>query len=318
MLQDLHVLAIPTKTDFRGIKTREVAIFRGPFGWSEFSPFIEYSDQEAKNWFIAALEAAYRPRPDLKKERIKINATLPKVNRDQIKGILSLYPGAKVVKIKIDSFDSDRYLLDETLNQIPGAKIRLDINAGWSLLDALKNLKEFIDEYGNFIEYVEQPCRSLEDLKKLKSELDIKIAIDESIRKSLDADFTHVSESADFAIIKWQPLGGFSNCEKLVNRIGLPVIVSSALETGVGISYGLSLASHLGVDFACGLGTSVLLDSDILAEPLEIIDGEITVQLGEPNMELVARYVASDERISWWKQRIDRIIKLGGLDEYFN
>ena len=318
IFRDLEVLSIPTKTNFRGINTREVLIFQGDAGWSEFSPFLEYSDQECESWLQASLEAAYKPWPEFKKSAIQINATLPKVAIEKVPEILSNFPGAKVIKIKVDNFESDADLVEAALDYAPDAKIRLDVNGGWSLKEALLNLHDFHLRFGPVFEYIEQPCESLADLKSLKSEIPMKIAVDESIRKSLKSDFTQLKDCADVAIIKWQPIGGFSNSVKIAKEIGLPVVVSSALETGIGLSHGLALAGLLDSGLACGLGTANLLESDIVNENLEIINGEIAIKRRTPNEKLVAKYRATEERRIWWTKRVERILESGGFDEYIN
>jgi O-succinylbenzoate synthase len=318
IFQDLEVLSIPTTTNFRGINHRELVIFRGSSGWSEFSPFLEYEDGEAKSWLRASLEAAYKQPPKLYKDRININATLPKVKPENVGSILQKFSGVKSIKIKVDSFKEDADLVEAALEYSPDAKIRLDVNGGWDLKSALLNLHDFHLRFGPVFEYIEQPCNSIEDLKALRKEIPMKIAVDESIRKFIDSDHSELSECADFAIIKWQPSGGVSNSITLVNEIGLPVVISSALESGIGLSQGLNLASALSVELGCGLGTANLLTSDIVNEELEITNGQIRVEARTPNMEKVAKFRASDERRTWWINRIERIIKSGGFDEYLN
>ena len=318
MLEDFQVLAIPTKTNFRGINLREVVIFHGPFGYSEFSPFVEYSKNESKNWMRAAIEAAYKPKPELRKSKVKINATLPKVDLDKVKNILDLYPGAKTIKIKVDSFVEDAKLVSKALEYAPSAQIRLDVNGGWDLQRARENIEKFDHEFGSHIEYYEQPCADLSELKKLKEITKSKIAADESIRKNLDFKFEELSEYVDIAILKWQPVGGFNAACELAEKIKLPVVISSALETGIGVGLGLHLAASIGTELACGLGTVGLLEADIVNEPLEIIDGEIAVISRTPNQEQIAKYRASEERWFWWKKRVEEVLGSGDFDEYFN
>ena len=159
----------------------------------------------------------------------------------------------------------------------PEAKIRLDINGGWDLKNALLNLHDFHLRFGPIFEYIEQPCIEQSDLKKLKAEIPMKIAVDESIRKSLDSDFSNLKECADIAILKWQPVGGIENAISLAHEIGLKVVISSALETGIGLSHGLALASTLDVNLSCGLATATLLESDIVMEDLSIKIGRAHV-----------------------------------------
>ena len=312
IFNDLTVVAIPTRTNFRGVTIREAALFRGAAGWSEFSPFIEYSDVEAEQWLYAALEGANTPWPELKRSSIGINATLPKVEIDRVPEILNRFPGAMSVKIKIDDFENDCELVEAALDFNPDFKIRLDVNGGWTLETALLNLYNYYLRFGKVFEYIEQPCLEIADLKELKKEIPMKIAIDESIRKGLTSDFSGATEFADIAIIKWAPSGGITRANKLIEKIGLPAVISSALDTGIGISHGLALAaSQSDLSFDCGLATSSLLESDVINPPLEITAGTIAVQRTSLDEKLAAKYLASADRRLWWQNRIERIWESG-------
>ena len=312
IFNDLTVVAIPTRTNFRGVTIREAALFRGAAGWSEFSPFIEYSDVEAEQWLYAALEGANTPWPELKRSSIGINATLPKVEIDRVPEILNRFPGAMSVKIKIDDFENDCELVEAALDFNPDFKIRLDVNGGWTLETALLNLYNYYLRFGKVFEYIEQPCLEIADLKELKKEIPMKIAIDESIRKALTSDFSGAKEFADIAIIKWAPSGGITRANKLIEKIGLPAVISSALDTGIGISHGLALAaSQSDLSFDCGLATSSLLESDVINPPLEITAGTIAVQRTSLDEKLAAKYLASADRRLWWQNRIERIWESG-------
>ena len=312
IFNDLTVVAIPTRTNFRGVTIREAVLFRGAAGWSEFSPFIEYSDVEAEQWLYAALEGANTPWPELKRSSIGINATLPKVEIDRVPEILNRFPGAKTVKIKVDDFENDCELVEAALDFNPDFKIRLDVNGGWSLETALLNLYNYYLRFGKVFEYIEQPCLEIADLKELKKEIPMKIAIDESIRKALTSDCSGANEFADIAIIKWAPSGGITRAKKLIEKIGLPAVISSALDTGIGISHGLALAaSQNTLSFDCGLATTSLLESDVITPPLEITAGTIAVNRSSPDEKLVAKYLASADRRLWWQNRIERIWESG-------
>jgi len=315
-LHDLVVVAIPTKTNFRGITVREAALFRGSAGWSEFSPFLEYDLTESATWLRAAVESANTPWPELKRSRIPINATLPRVSPDRVPEILSAFPGCTTIKIKVDSFAADHALVEAALKHQPGAKIRLDVNGGWNLTDAISHLTQFRQTFGEVFEYIEQPCNDLIDLAKLKREVPIKIAVDESIRKNLGSNFSHLRDIADVAIMKWAPSGGFAASKKLIAEIGLPTVISSALDTGIGISHGLALAASLEtLEYACGLGTVSLLESDICAPALIPSDGALEVRRVEPDPALLDRYRASNDRQIWWKNRVDSIMGSEAFNE---
>jgi O-succinylbenzoate synthase len=306
---DLLVLSIPLRNTFRGIDVREVALFRGSTGWSEFSPFLEYDDQESATWMRAALEAANEPWPELFHDRIAINATLPLVTPEEVGAILERFPGSTTVKMKINSFLESEGVVEEVLSLNPTMKIRLDVNGGWSASEAISELSAFHDRFGGVFEYVEQPCSSVEELARVKAECAIPIAADEAIRKHLDGNFEDFSRYADLAILKWQPLGGFKAAHVLAREIGLPVVVSSALETGIGISHGLALAaSFQNLNRACGLGTVALFEADISLPTALVEGGFLDVQRREPvGFE---RYLASPEREEHWKRRILRTLQL--------
>ena len=306
---DLLVLAIPLRNKFRGITVREVALFRGSQGWSEFSPFLEYDDQEAATWMRSALEAANTPWPELFHEKIAINATLPIVEPRLVAAILERFPGSSTVKIKVEDFEKGAKVVEEVLTINAGMRIRLDVNGGWSSEEAIANLLAYHRRFGEVFEYIEQPCQTLPELAEVKSRTAIPIAVDESIRKHLSADFQGLSRYADVAILKWQPLGGFGAAHKIADEIGLPVVISSALETGIGISHGLALASSFKeLSAACGLGTVALMESDISSPAVQPSHGYLEVKRCEPiNFE---RYLATPERTTHWKQRIVRTLEL--------
>ena len=314
LFPDFLVLSIPLRNKFRGITTREVAIFKGTHGWTEFGPFLEYGDQEAATWLIAALEAANKPWPKIFRDKVSINATLPIVQPSEVSTILERFSGCKTIKIKVDDFDNASLVLEAALNEIPDAKIRLDVNGSWSADQAIRNLNNFYSRFGDIFEYIEQPCSHLDDLALVKSSVDIKIAADESIRKNLSSDFTDLKRFADIAILKWQPVGGFQAAHTLADVIGLPVVISSALETGIGISHGAALAASFDSNtYASGLGTVALFEADICNPAVVAVDGFIDVKRQEPDG--YERYLASPERASYWRERILRVLKvLEGLE----
>ena len=247
ILDSLQVLTFPTKTDFRSIKEREVALFQGPMGWAEFSPFLEYGAQECVPWLVSGIEAAFLPAPTALRNKIPINATLPAVNESaKIAEVLSWFPGCEVVKIKVgENLAEDLARIREVRRLLPGARIRIDVNGSWSVEYARTALAAIYEE--GDLEYVEQPCQSLEELRELKQRLTlpILIAADEVIRKSSQPLSLELAGAVDIVMLKVAPLGGIRASLEIAEKYGLPVVVSSALESAVGISYGLNLAAAL-------------------------------------------------------------------------
>jgi O-succinylbenzoate synthase len=303
---ELQVVSIPVKNTFRGIKSREIALFEGPAGWSEFSPFLEYNNKQSATWMKAALEAATKPAPTPLRNEVMVNATLPNIKPGEVEKVLSNFDGCTTIKIKINDFTIDRELLIESLKHVPNARFRLDINGGWTLDEAIVNLKNYEGEFAGLIDYVEQPCIDIADLKVLKNETGIKIAVDESIRKFLGSDLTKLKDVADIAVIKWAPSGGINAALDLIKQISLPVVVSSALDSSVGISHGLALACAIpNLYGACGLATVALLEGDVTSDSLLASKGVIANRKVTPDR--ISEFKVDNHRQKWWQDRADLI-----------
>ena len=303
---ELQVVSIPVKNTFRGIKSREIALFEGPAGWSEFSPFLEYDNKQSAIWMKAALEAATKPAPTPLRNEVMVNATLPNIKPGEVEKVLSNFDGCTTIKIKINDFTIDKELLIESLKHVPNAKFRLDINGGWTLEEAIVNLKNYEGEFAGLIDYVEQPCIDIADLKVLKNETGIKIAVDESIRKFLGSDLTKLKDVADIAVIKWAPSGGINAALDLIKQISLPVVVSSALDSSVGISHGLALACAIpNLYGACGLATVALLEGDVTSDSLLASKGVIANHKVTPDR--ISEFKVDNQRQKWWQDRADLI-----------
>jgi O-succinylbenzoate synthase len=306
LLESMRVVALPTKTKFRGITLREVALFKGEFGWGEFSPFLEYDDNECRPWLASAIEAASVSRPARYRDAIAVNGTIPELNdKKEIESLMRTYAGVKTFKVKVgNNLVEDVLRVARVFSFSPKAAIRIDVNGLWSVEEALTHLYAYYEEIGPF-EYVEQPCATVEELRELKSKIKIplRIAADEVIRKAPDPFAVDLTDAADVVMLKVQPLGGIQRCLDIANHHGLPVVVSSALESAIGIEYGLELAASISdLNYDCGLASGSLLTSDVAGH--EIIDGKIT--LGQISPQLDGLDV-SPERYEWWKNRIMRV-----------
>ena len=303
LLDTLRVIALPMKTNFRGISVREVALVKGSHGWGEFSPFLEYDDAESAPWLASAIEAATTPRPKLYRTSVAINGTIPALNDPaDLKRVVDSFPGVTSFKVKVgNDLAEDLARVNVIRNLQPHAKIRIDVNGLWSVDQA----EAFLSAIGD-IEYVEQPCATIEELRELKSRTSVKIVGDEVLRKAADPFAIDVTDAIDYLMLKVQPLGGIKRAHALAEHHNLPVVVSSALESAVGINYGLTLAASFEeMNFDCGLGTGSLLAADVAHLP--IVNGKIEITEFEP--QLAGLDVASD-RFEWWKNRIMRTAEL--------
>jgi O-succinylbenzoate synthase len=320
LTQNARVVSIPLRERFRAVDHREALLFEGPNGWAEFSPFLEYGTAESSTWLQSAIECAFEPTPLSMRQSIGINATLPEVLPEQVAAVLARFGNFRTVKIKVagGQAESDLSRIEAVLREKPDAKIRLDANGHWSVDEAFAMVRALYDRAIE-IEYFEQPCASIEELVELRLRLAdanivAKIAADELVRKADDPIAVAKAEAADILVLKVAPLGGIRRMLKIAEEAGLPVVVSSSLETSVGLSYGLRAAASLPeLEFDCGLGTAALLQADIVEEPLIPIDGMLNLTTVKPSAELLQRYAASAERREWWLSRLEACARHLGL-----
>lgn len=304
----VHAWSIPMTTRFRRITERDGLLLRGPEGWAEFSPFWDYDAAESTAWLRAALEDATTPRPAPRREEVEVNATIP-VLPPVLAARIATVGGARTAKVKVADPGSDLASDAQRLEAVrdamgPDARIRIDANAVWTYEEALEALP-VLDRAAGGLEYAEQPCAALEDLAALRRALDIPIAADESVRRAEDPLRVARAEAADLLVMKVQPLGGITRCLELAEEAGLPVVVSSALESSIGLGAGLALAAALPeLPHACGLATATLLTGDLALQPLHATGGTLPVGRTAPSEELLARHAADDALAARWEERL--------------
>jgi O-succinylbenzoate synthase len=303
--------ALPLRTRFRGILERQGMVWRGPAGWAEWSPFLDYDGAELVPWLRAADEAAEQGWPAPLRDRVPVNSTIPALGPEQAHR-LATEAGCRTAKVKVaepgQSLEDDLARVEAVRDALgPDGRLRVDANGGWSVDDAERNLQT-LARFG--LEYAEQPCADVEELADLRRRLarrgtDVLIAADESIRRVDDPYRVRALEAADVAVLKVQPLGGVLACLEIAERIGLPVVVSSALETSVGIRAGLALAAALPeLPFACGLNTVRLLADDLAADPLVAVEGVLPVAALDVPVAGLERHRAPEAVASRWRARL--------------
>jgi O-succinylbenzoate synthase len=308
ILDSLSVIQLPMRSKFRGVTNREIALFKGESTWGEFSPFLEYDYVESAAWLRSGIESASGEDFPVNREWIAINGTIPATDSEaEIASLIESYNGASVFKVKVGSdLREDVVRLARVRKFAPKAKLRIDVNGSWSVKEAILNLRTLYGEVaGEYLEYAEQPVSTLDEMKELKETLNIpvKIAADELLRKSNSPD---LSGAADILILKVAPLGGIAKSLEIAKKYKLPVVVSSALESAVGISHGLKLAAALPeLNYASGLATGKLFTEDIA--DLEIKDGQMRVTTPIIEQERLARFQVGKERLEWWRERIKRV-----------
>ncbi|MQA83507.1 MAG: o-succinylbenzoate synthase [Streptosporangiales bacterium] len=311
-----RVYAIPMRTRFRGIVLREGMLIEGPAGWGEFCPFADYDDEVSASWLATTIEAGTLGWPEPVRDRIPINCTVPAVDPERGHEIAAT-SGCRTAKVKVaehpDSLGEDLARLEAVRAALgPAGAVRCDANGAWDVETAVAVIPR-LDRAAGGLEYVEQPCRTVDELAAVRRKVDVRIAADESIRRAEDPMRVAVAEAADIAVIKCTPLGGVRRSLRVAEAAGLPCVVSSALETSVGLAAGLALAGALPeLDFACGLGTLSLLRGDVVtdAESLRPAEGYLPVSRRPPlpDPARLDEFAPADaERVAWWRDRLDRV-----------
>ncbi|MCW2781138.1 MAG: Mandelate racemase/muconate lactonizing enzyme C-terminal domain protein [Marmoricola sp.] len=311
-MAELRVFSIPLHTRFRGITAREGLLLRGVAGWGEFSPFLEYDAEVSAPWLACAREAADIGWPDPVRQRIPVNVTVPACDPGRARQIVLNSNGCRTAKVKVaepgQSVADDQARLEAVRDAI-GADglIRIDANGGWSVDEAVRNIPLLLKAAAG-LEYVEQPCMSVEDLAIVRRRVQVPIAADESIRRAADPYRVRDLEAADIAVLKVQPLGGVRACLRIAEDIGLPVVVSSAVESSIGIAAGVALAAALPeLPHACGLATVQLLTGDVVADPLLPVGGMLPVSHPVVDDAAMERVAASPERRAYWERRLAEV-----------
>jgi O-succinylbenzoate synthase len=305
----MKVYAIPLRNRFRGITVREGVLLRGPAGWGEFCPFADYSDAESVPWLHAALEASETGWPAPVRDRVEVNTTVPVVGPEKAFELVRA-SGCRTAKVKVAD---TRASLAEDCARVeavraalgPDGAIRVDANMAWDVDTAVRAIID-LDKAAGGLEYAEQPCPTIDDLAAVRRRVPVRIAADESIRRAEDPLKVAVAGAADIAVLKVAPLGGVRRALEVAEACGLPCVVSSAVETSVGLAAGLALAGALPeLEFACGLGTISLLDGDVCAAPLSPVDGYLPVLRQAP--EPTDAYPAPAEVRAAWEDRLARV-----------
>jgi O-succinylbenzoate synthase len=308
---DVAVVRLGLRVPFRGVTAREVLLWRGPLGWAEFAPFVEYDDRQAVAWLRAMRAAGEQTWPAPRRSSVPVNATVPAVPAERVRDVLALFPGCTTAKVKVaeagqtQSDDLDRLAaVRDVLG--PSGRVRIDANGAWQVAEARSRLPRY-DAAAGGLEYVEQPCPSADDLARVRRAVDVPVAADESIR--LGADPRAAAEAVDVVIVKVAPLGGVQAALDLVSVLDRPVVVSSALDSSVGLAAGVALAAALpDLPYACGLGTAALLIDDVTDDPLVPHAGAVAVRPVEVSEQRLAELAVTDDRARWWVDRLERVV----------
>ncbi|HEY0187456.1 MAG TPA: o-succinylbenzoate synthase [Cellulomonas sp.] len=311
----MHVYAIGLTTRFRRITVREGVLVQGAAGWGEFSPFWDYDAAESAAWWRATREAADLGFPAPVRDRVPVNVTVPAVDPEAAARIVRASGGCRTAKVKVAEPGQNAAQEADRLAAVreaigPDGAIRVDANGGWDVETAIDRLR-LLDRAAGGLEYAEQPVATVPDLARVRRAVTVPIAADESIRRAADPFAVLRAEAADIVVLKVQPLGGVRACLDLAERIGLPVVVSSALESSVGLAAGVALAAALpALPYACGLATAQLFTQDVTDHPLRPVDGALSVAEAlavRPAPERLVATAADPGTVERWTRRLAEV-----------
>ena len=289
---EFRPFTVELSTRFRATTRRSGVLIRtrdgaGADHWGEYSPFPDYDAERASRWWRAAMEAAHGRWPAPLRDTVAVNAIVPLVDPDSARDFATRN-GCTTAKVKVgggSDLAADIARVEAVADALgPAGAIRVDVNGGWDLDEAVRCLP-LLDRAARAggadgLQYAEQPVESVEDMAALRRRVDVAIAADESVRIPGNADAVIAAGAADVIILKAQPLGGVRRALEIADAVGdLPITVSSAMESSVGLATGVALARALPREpLACGLGTGALLATDTVAHTWLPIDGRMGAQ----------------------------------------
>jgi O-succinylbenzoate synthase len=312
----MRVFSIPLTTRFRAITVREGVLLQGEAGWGEFSPFLEYDAPTSAPWLHCAREAAELGWPEPLRDRVPVNVTVPACSPERAREIVLASAGCRTAKVKVAEAGQDPGEDEARLEAVREALgrdglIRIDANGGWSVDEAVRRIG-VLERAAGELEYVEQPVASVEELALVRRRVSVRIAADESIRRAADPYRVRDLEAADIAVLKVQPLGGVRACLRIAEDIGMPVVVSSAVESSIGIAAGVALAAALPeLPHACGLATVQLLAGDVVRDPLLPVDGALPVRRPDLDPAALEKLAAPPDRVEHWRRRMAEVEAVG-------
>ena len=318
-----RVVSIPLRTKFRGLTERELLVFEGPNGWSEWAPFTEYEDEEAATWLQAAIEWGFENLPEPVRKQVSVNAILPAVPTEEVAKVLGRAGKFSTVKIKVadpkQTSADDLARILEVKRLYPDAKLRLDANGGYTVAQALELIAE-IENNSLDLEFFEQPVETIAELAELRIEIsklgqNTLVAADESVRRASDPLAVELAGAADLLVLKSAPLGGIASALAVANSSKLNICASSAMQSSIGLAAELHFAACLPeVNYDAGLGTGYLFGGDLTADRLIPENGILELRRPEINTSSLEILKAEDHRYDWWIARLERCSKILGLE----
>ena len=317
------VVSIPLRTKFRGLTERELLVFEGPNGWSEWAAFTEYDDEEAATWLEAAIEWGFEDLPEPVRKQVPVNAILPAVATEEVAKVLGRAGAFSTIKIKVadpkQTVADDLSRILEVKNLYPNAKLRLDANGGFTVEQALELIAE-LEKSSIDLEFFEQPVATIAELAELRIEItkrgqNVKIAADESVRRASDPLAVELAGAADLLVLKSTPLGGVNNALAVANSSQLEICASSAMQSSIGLAAELHFAGCLReLNYDAGLGTGYLFGGDLTTDRLIPENGVLELRRPEINTSSLDILKAEDHRYDWWIARLERCSRILGLE----
>jgi len=261
-------------------------------GWGEVSPLPGFSlesldDAQAAllSWVNAWRDGASPVLPDVPSAAFGISCALAELDDslpeaadyraaplcsgdpDELFVALAAMPGEKVAKVKVGLYEAvrDGMVVNLLLEAIPDLRLRLDANRAWTPLKAQQFAKYVNPVYRDRIAFMEEPCKTRDDSRAFAQETGIAIAWDESLR---EADFEFIAEPGVSAVvIKPTLTGSLDKVREQVaaaHALGLTAVISSSIESSLGLTQLARIAAWLTPNTIPGLDTLNLMQAQLV------------------------------------------------------
>ncbi|WP_058912787.1 o-succinylbenzoate synthase [Entomohabitans teleogrylli] len=186
---------------------------------------------------------------------------------DELFAALQAMPGEKVAKIKVGLYEAvrDGMVANLLLEAIPDLTLRLDANRSWTPLKARQFAKYLNPQYRPRIAFLEEPCKTPEQSLEFARETAIAIAWDETVREP-----GFVLESLPevrAVVIKPTLTGNLQTVREQVaeaQRLGMTAVISSSIESSLGLTQLARIAAWLTPGVVPGLDTLSLMQAQLL------------------------------------------------------
>jgi O-succinylbenzoate synthase len=309
--------AIPLTDPVGTTTVREGMLVEGPQGWGEFSPRPD--DHATVRWLTAAIEPGTVGWPDPVRGRVPVAVSVPAVDAERAREIVGASPCRTAsIEVAAGALEDDVARVAAVRDAMgPDAALRCDARGRWDPATAPAAITALVAAAGR-LEFIERPCAAPADLARVRRRIDVPVAAHATLQDMDETGCTQLRDVADIVVLAYGPLGGARRALRVAEKTGMPCVVTSMLESSVGLAGGLAVAGALPeLPFACQLGTRPLLAGDLVVASRSLIadDGgflPVAPMPPAPHPDLLEQFAITDpERLTWWRDRLRAAVAAG-------